>query len=73
MTKDLAEPKVSQAPRKHSQEFKLGVVKRIEAGESLASVCNEFSLSRGLAHYWRNSYKEKGLEGLQANLKFGGY
>jgi transposase-like protein len=65
MTKEVAEPKVSQAPRKHSQEFKLGVVKRLEAGESLASVCNEFSLSRGLAHKWKNSYQEKGLEGLQ--------
>lgn len=44
MTKDLAEPKVSQVSRKHSQEYKLGVVKRLEAGESLDSVCNELSL-----------------------------
>ncbi len=50
MTKEVAEPKVSQAPRRHSQQFKLGVVKRFEAGESFSSVCYAYSLSRGQAH-----------------------
>ena len=65
MSKEVAEPKVSQAPRRHSQEFKLGVVKRIEGGESTIAICKELKISTGLAYKWKLAYSEKGLEGLQ--------
>ena len=53
MPKGLSQPAVSQRPRKHSQEFKLGVVKRIEAGEASSSVCKELGISTGLPFKWR--------------------
>jgi transposase InsO family protein len=65
MTKEVAEPKETQARRRYSQEFKLGVVKRIEAGESTIAICKELKIASGLAHKWKLAYKEKGLEGLQ--------
>ena len=65
MHKEVSQPAVSQRPRKHSQEFKLGVVKRIEAGESSSSVCKEYGISIGLPFKWRRDYRDHGLEGLQ--------
>ena len=65
MHKEVSQPVVSQRPRRHSQEFKLDVVKRIEAGESSSSVCKEFGISTGLPFKWRRDYRDHGLEGLQ--------
>jgi transposase-like protein len=38
MHKEVSQPALSKRPRRHSQEFKLDVVKRIEAGESLSAL-----------------------------------
>jgi transposase-like protein len=51
--------------RKHSQEFKLSSVKRVEAGESTTAVARELKLSPSLLSKWLKDYRARGLEGLQ--------
>ena len=51
--------------RKHSQEFKLSSVKRVEAGESATAVARELKLSPSLLSKWLKDYRARGLEGLQ--------
>ena len=65
MSKEVSKSVVLMSPRKHTQEFKLAVVKRIEAGECAASICKELSLSPGLVYKWKTAYSKGGLEGLQ--------
>ena len=52
-------------PRTFSREFKLGVVKRIEAGENVSAMARELSIKRELLYRWRDSYRLGGPEALR--------
>lgn len=52
--------------RAHTAEFKLSVVKRLENGERISSICRELSLSNGIVYKWQKRYLAQGLDGLQA-------
>lgn len=46
--------------RRHSPEFKLSIVSRIEAGESPSALAAELSLKREMLYRWRDAYRLQG-------------
>lgn len=46
--------------RTHSREFKLEVVRRVEAGQRPAQVCREHGLANSVLARWRQEYAERG-------------
>ncbi len=53
--------------RIHTPEFKLEVVRQVEAGEkSQAQLCREHALSETLLRTWRQQYQEKGAQAWKA-------
>lgn len=51
--------------RYHSKDFKLGVVRRVLAGESKRNVADEYELSHGMVTKWVKLFREKGEKGLE--------
>ena len=64
MSTQEAKSTIGRVMRKHSQEFKLSVLKRIESGESAATLCREFNLAPSMITKWQKKYRSNGLEGL---------
>ncbi|MEJ1160709.1 helix-turn-helix domain-containing protein [Prosthecomicrobium sp. N25] len=55
-----------QSLRVHTAEFKVAALRRLEAGETLASVAADLGVARQLLYKWRNAFRAKGLAGLSA-------
>ena len=49
--------------RKYTADFKLMVIKRVENGESINSIANEYMFHHGMIHAWIKKYKELGYNG----------
>jgi transposase len=50
--------------RVFSTAFKANVVRRLEAGEALASVAKELGVARKLLYEWRSAWRRLGVAGL---------
>ena len=46
--------------RRHSREFKLGLVRRLEAGESGTALAREAGVKRTLIYRWRDAVRDGG-------------
>ncbi len=64
MSMDPSGPSGQGLVRKHSHEFKLGVVKRIQGGEKQAKVCAELNLGPSQVSHWNKAFKANGSNGL---------
>ena len=53
----------TKKPRSFSREFKLKVVKRMEAGENVAALGRELDIQRPLLYRWRNAFRTGGEAG----------
>lgn len=51
--------------RRHDVSFKLGVVRRIEAGESIPAVSRELGIVQTVLHRWRNAVRSGGERALR--------
>ena len=51
--------------RVFSPEFRIGVVKRILAGESVSKIHRELGIKRSVLYRWRDAYGAEGEAGLQ--------
>ena len=51
--------------RSFSREFKLGVIERLEAGESGTALALEFSVKRTIIYRWREAWRVGGPEALR--------
>jgi transposase-like protein len=49
-----------------TREFKLGVIERLEAGESGSVLARELSLKRTIIYRWRDAWREGGPEALRS-------
>jgi transposase-like protein len=52
--------------RRFSREFKLKVIKRLEAGESGSALARELSLKRTIIYRWRDAWRKGGPEALRS-------
>ncbi len=52
--------------RSFSREFKLKVIKRLEAGESGSALALELSVKRTIIYRWRDAWREGGPEALRS-------
>ena len=50
--------------RVFSTAFKANVVRRLEAGEALASISKELGVARKLLYEWRSAWRRLGVAGL---------
>jgi transposase len=50
--------------RVFSTAFKASVVRRLEAGEALATVSKELGIARKLLYEWRSAWRQLGVAGL---------
>ena len=50
--------------REYSPELKLSIMRRIETGETVNAVANEYMIDDGLIHSWIKKYDEFGYNGL---------
>ena len=51
--------------RAFTAQFKLGVVRRLEAGESVAVLSKELGVRRNLLHDWHRLWRSQGQDGLR--------
>jgi transposase-like protein len=51
--------------RRFSREFKLGVIERLEAGESGTALALEFSIKRTIIYRWRDQWRHGGTAALR--------
>ena len=51
--------------RVFTPQFKLGVVKRMEAGESATSLSRDLKIKRELLYDWQRLWRREGAEGLR--------
>lgn len=51
--------------RKHSREFKVHLVQRMLAGESVAALSQEYGVRRKLIYQWKDVYKRFGESGFR--------
>ena len=56
---------MGQKGRTFSPEFRIGVAKRIVAGESVSALHHELSIKRSVLYRWRDAYRKDGKAGLQ--------
>ncbi len=49
---------------RHSREFMLKAVERLEAGERASALAIELSLNRTIIYHWRDRFRATGAEGL---------
>jgi transposase-like protein len=54
--------------RVFSQEFKVGVARRIVAGESVSALHHELQIKRSVLYRWRDAYRQGGAAGLQRTV-----
>ncbi len=51
--------------RAFTAQFKLGVIRRLEAGESITVLSKELGIRRNLMHDWRRLWRQEGRDGLR--------
>jgi transposase-like protein len=51
--------------REFSPEFRIGVAKRMVAGESVTKLHAEYEIKRSVLYRWRDAYRKDGTAGLQ--------
>jgi transposase len=51
--------------RNYTPEFRLGAVRRMEAGECVSALSRKLGVRRKLLYEWRTRYRERGAAGLQ--------
>ena len=51
--------------RAFTAQFKLGVIRRMEAGESVVSLSKELGVGRNLLHDWHRLWRMEGRDGLR--------
>jgi transposase-like protein len=56
---------MSAAARTFTPEYRVGVARRIAAGESVAALSRELSIRRSVLYRWRDAYRKDGEGGLQ--------
>ena len=49
---------------KYPVDFKIEIIKRVLAGESIKGIASELCINDGLIHFWVKRYKELGYNGL---------
>ncbi len=49
-----------EKPREFSAEFKVGVVKRMQAGESAMKLHRELAIKRSILYRWAETYRRHG-------------
>ena len=49
---------------RHSREFMLNAVERLEAGERASALAVELNLQRTIIYHWRDRFRTHGVEGL---------
>jgi transposase-like protein len=54
-----------KSPERYTPELKLGLVRRLLAGEVPATVAQETGVPRRLLYHWRDQYREHGPDGLK--------
>lgn len=54
-----------KSPERYTPEFKLGLVKRLLAGEVPATVAQQTGVPRRRLYQWRDQYRQHGPEGLK--------
>ena len=52
--------------RTFSREFKLGVIERLEAGESGSALALEVGVKRTIIYRWRDAWRQGGAEALRS-------
>jgi len=52
---------------RHSREFMLKAVERLEAGERASALAIELNLNRTIIYHWRDRLRANGAEGLTSN------
>ena len=52
--------------RTFSREFKLGVIERLEAGESGSALALELGVKRTIIYRWRDAWRQGGAEALRS-------
>ena len=52
---------------RHSREFMLKAVERLEAGERASALAIELSLQRTIIYHWRDRFRANGAEALTSN------
>lgn len=57
--------KKGKSPRVFSREFKLGAVRRMQAGESPSALARELDVRRKLLYEWKKRVEEGGEENLR--------
>src|SRR5882762_8098020 len=55
-----------QKRRRFSGEFKLGVIERLEAGESGTALALELAIKRTIIYRWRDAWRAGGAEALRS-------
>jgi len=51
-------------PERHSREFMLKAVERLEAGERASALAIELNLNRTIVYHWRDRFRANGAEAL---------
>jgi transposase len=51
--------------RAFTAQFKLGVIRRMEAGESVMALSKELGVRRNLLHDWHRLWRQQGRDGLR--------
>ena len=51
--------------RTFTAQFKLGVIRRLEAGESVLALSRELGVRRTLLHDWHRQWRREGQDGLR--------
>ncbi len=64
MSNEVKPTHVRRIFRSYPVEFKQGVIKRLENGERITSICRDLKLTSGLVYSWQKRYREQGFEGL---------
>ena len=52
---------------RHSREFMLKAVERLEAGERASALAIELNLNRTIIYHWRDRFRANGAEALTSN------
>ena len=55
---------MSAVARVFTSEYRIGVVKRILAGDSTSSLSQELAIKRSVLYRWRDAYRKEGEAGL---------
>lgn len=60
---------MSKQRKNYSREFKIQIIREVEAGKSVAQVSREHSIHPTQIHQWKNTFKKYGDNAFQGNGK----